>query len=174
MDYNLIINDKSVSVELEVEEENRFTASFGGNDYAVGYRRIGSNLICLDVDGKKTNAYVADTPEGKTVFINGRTYVINDEDQLNQSGTRKSSGGKTADEITPPMPAVVVSVMVKEGDAVEKGQGVVVVSAMKMETTLYAPFAGTVTKVSVQAGDKVMPGDILVDIAKQESDTDSE
>ena len=36
------------------------------------------------------------------------------------------------------MPAVVIAVSVKEGDIVEKGQGVVVVSAMKMETTLFA------------------------------------
>jgi pyruvate carboxylase len=39
---------------------------------------------------------------------------------------------------------------------------------MKMETTLFAPFDGTVKKVNVAEGDKVMPGDILVDIEKEE------
>jgi biotin carboxyl carrier protein len=55
---------------------------------------------------------------------------------------------------------------VSAGDAVVKGQAVVIVSAMKMETTLVAPFDGTVSKVNVAEGDKVMPGDVLVDIEK--------
>ncbi|MRR35573.1 hypothetical protein EG829_13030, partial [bacterium] len=54
-----------------------------------------------------------------------------------------------------------------EGDTVTKGQGVVVVSAMKMETTLQAPFAGMVTRVNTAEGDKVMPGMILVDIERK-------
>jgi 3-methylcrotonyl-CoA carboxylase alpha subunit len=62
------------------------------------------------------------------------------------------------------MPAVVIAVCVNEGDRIEKGQKVVVVSAMKMETTLVAPYNGMVTRVNVRENDKVMPGDILVDI----------
>jgi biotin carboxyl carrier protein len=56
--------------------------------------------------------------------------------------------------------------MVSEGDEVEKGQSVVVVSAMKMETTLSAPFKGKVTRINVKEGQKVMPGEMLVDIEK--------
>jgi len=70
------------------------------------------------------------------------------------------------------MPAVVISIPVSEGDVVEKGQAVVIVSAMKMETTLTAPFNGTVKKINTTEGDKVMPGDILVDIDKSESNQD--
>jgi biotin carboxyl carrier protein len=64
------------------------------------------------------------------------------------------------------MPSLVISVLVKAGDTVEKGQGVVVVSAMKMETTLMAPYAGKVRSVNVAEGDKAAPGDILVDIER--------
>jgi len=65
--------------------------------------------------------------------------------------------------------------MVSEGDDVEKGQGVVVVSAMKMETTLQAPFKGKVVQINVAEGDKVMPGQILVDIEREkEADSSSE
>ncbi|HPS94887.1 MAG TPA: biotin/lipoyl-binding protein, partial [Deltaproteobacteria bacterium] len=73
-------------------------------------------------------------------------------------------------EVTPPMPSVVVRIMVGEGDPVEKGQGVVVVSAMKMETTLQAPFKGKVLKVNAAEGDKVMPGQILVDIEREDEE----
>jgi 3-methylcrotonyl-CoA carboxylase alpha subunit len=71
-------------------------------------------------------------------------------------------------EITPPMPSVVVRIMIAEGDLVEKGQSVMVVSAMKMETTLQAPFKGKVLKINVAEGDKVMPGQILAVIERKE------
>ncbi|MFH2064588.1 MAG: biotin/lipoyl-containing protein [Pseudomonadota bacterium] len=168
MDYNLIINDKNIPVNVDLEGEDRFVISVGEKIITVGFDRIGDHLLCLEVNGKKVNTYIADIAEGRAIFFNGKTYLVSDADAVNQSGSRRSGGGKTVDEVTPPMPAVVVAVKVKKGDAVKKGQGVVVVSAMKMETTLFAPFDGTVTKVNVQAGNKVMPGDILVDIQKQE------
>jgi pyruvate/2-oxoglutarate dehydrogenase complex dihydrolipoamide acyltransferase (E2) component len=64
------------------------------------------------------------------------------------------------------MPAVVVSILVSQGDCVKQGDRVVVVSAMKMETTLTAPYDGRVRTVHVAVGDKVMPGQVLVDIEK--------
>jgi biotin carboxyl carrier protein len=62
------------------------------------------------------------------------------------------------------MPSVVVKILVQDGQRVEKGQGVVVVSAMKMETTLTAPHGGIVRKVNVAVGDKASPGQVLVEI----------
>jgi 3-methylcrotonyl-CoA carboxylase alpha subunit len=58
----------------------------------------------------------------------------------------------------------VVRILVAAGDTVEKGQGVVVVSAMKMEMTLVAPYSGTVRAVNTQVGDQVSPGEILAEI----------
>jgi biotin carboxyl carrier protein len=62
------------------------------------------------------------------------------------------------------MPAVVTKILVAEGETVEKGQGVVVVSAMKMDTTLAAPIDGVVARINVAEGDKVTPKQVLVDI----------
>ena len=62
------------------------------------------------------------------------------------------------------MPAVVIRLLVALGDAVKKGQPLIVLSAMKMEATLYAPYAGTVKKINAAAGEQVMPGLILVEI----------
>lgn len=171
MEYNLIINDKTFPVTLDIQDKNRCAVSIGDKQFSVGFDRIGEHLLSLEVNGKKINTYIADTPEGKEIFFNGKSYLVVDADALEQRGTKKSSGGKSSDEVTSPMPAVVIKVMVKEGDRVEKGQGVVVVSAMKMETTLFAPFAGCITKINVQTGDKVMPGVILVDIEKREENT---
>ena len=76
--------------------------------------------------------------------------------------------GSEPQNVTPPMPSVVVKVLVENGDAVTKGQGLVIVSAMKMETTLNAPYDGVVTGIHAEEGGKVMPGDILVDVKKND------
>jgi pyruvate carboxylase subunit B len=62
------------------------------------------------------------------------------------------------------MPGNIVDVLVAEGDTVAAGQPVLVVEAMKMETELQAPIAGSVASVNVQKGDRVTPGEALVQI----------
>jgi 3-methylcrotonyl-CoA carboxylase alpha subunit len=65
----------------------------------------------------------------------------------------------------------VVRVLTAVGDRVERGQGLVVVSAMKMEMTLKAPYSGTVRAVNTEVGAQVSPGEVLVEI---EPDTEGE
>ena len=65
------------------------------------------------------------------------------------------------------MPSVVVRILVEEGEQVKRGQGLVVVSAMKMETILRAPSDGIVRKINTVLDQKVSPGDILVEIQEE-------
>ena len=60
------------------------------------------------------------------------------------------------------MPGKVIRVLVREGDAVEVGQGLVVVEAMKMQNEMKAARTGTVVEVRVRDGDTVSAGDALV------------
>jgi pyruvate carboxylase subunit B len=62
------------------------------------------------------------------------------------------------------MPGRVVSVDVKVGDTVAKGQGVVVLEAMKMQNELVSPADGKVKAVHCKPGDNVDPGKVLVEI----------
>jgi biotin carboxyl carrier protein len=68
------------------------------------------------------------------------------------------------------MPSMVERILVVVGEMVEKGQSAIVVTAMKMEATLCAPYRGIVLKINVAEGDKVMPGQILIEIEKEETD----
>lgn len=65
-------------------------------------------------------------------------------------------------EIHAPMPALVVRVEVTAGQSVQKGDGLVILEAMKMENELKAPHAGTVKKVLVAGGSKVEKGELLL------------
>ena len=62
------------------------------------------------------------------------------------------------------MPGEVISVRVAAGDKVEKGDALVVLSAMKMEMVVSAPISGTVKSVSVETGAKLEGDDLLMEI----------
>ena len=60
------------------------------------------------------------------------------------------------------MPGKVIAVLISEGDKVEKGQGLVIVEAMKMENEVHSPVAGEVKEIKVKPGDTVEGGAVLV------------
>lgn len=75
------------------------------------------------------------------------------------------AGRSGADTLAAPMPGTVTVVKVAVGDAVEAGQSLLVVEAMKMEHVISAPHAGTVTELDVIAGATVAMDQILAVVA---------
>lgn len=170
MNYTLRIAGQDIPVEADLSDQGRVNATIAGRSVAARFTGISPNQIHLEVDGIGVNVFLADDHQGKLVNVGGTTFLVQDAEDLARSGPRRRGLKELPQEVTPPMPSVVVRIMVGQGDPVDKGQGVVVVSAMKMETTLQAPFKGKVLKVNVAEGDKVMPGEILVDIEREEGD----
>lgn len=87
---------------------------------------------------------------------------------LNEYVAGSASGRKHASEpghVSTTMPGNIVDVLVKEGDSVKAGQAVLITEAMKMETEVQASIAGTVKAIHVAKGDRVNPGEILIEIA---------
>ena len=68
------------------------------------------------------------------------------------------------EKITAPMPGTIVDILVKVGDTVAKGQLVALLEAMKMETEILAPDAGTVTEVHISKSAAVNLGDAIVSL----------
>lgn len=163
-----MIGEETVPVTIETDREYGFTAINGDNKQSVSCQVVSDHHLHLTVNGQAYNVFVNDETDGKTIVLNGHEYKVQDADELERKPSKKSGAGARPTKVTPVTPSVVVSVLVKEGEAVEEDQKVVVLSAMKMEVTLTAPFAGTVTAVNAAEGDQVAPGDILVDIEKTE------
>ncbi|HHU69084.1 MAG TPA: biotin/lipoyl-binding protein [Thermoanaerobacterales bacterium] len=81
-----------------------------------------------------------------------KTPVITKRPILEEGGT----------EIKAPMPGIIVSVNVKPGDEVTKGQVLMILEAMKMENEIMSPASGQVSSVNVVEGASVNTGDILI------------
>jgi len=167
MEYKLRINEEVKTVETRVTDDNAIQVTLDQETVDVSYDLISDHQIHLRVNGTGVNAFVLDGPDGKTVSIDGVSYLV--EDAQTPRSEKKRRGNNAPTEVTPVTPSVVISVLVKNEEAVKLGQGVIVLSAMKMETTLTAPFDGIVTAVNVAEGESVSPGQILVDIHGHEA-----
>jgi len=173
MKYRLKISEETADVDISVsagKQNAEFT--IGEKTYSVRYRAIPGNCLHMIVDGKGASAFVADGLQGKYVFLEGKSFLVQDADQLPSRRARRGGPDQTLGDVTPPMPAVVVRIMVEEGDLVKKGQGLIVVTAMKMETTLVAPSDGRVIKINTSIDAKVAPGDILVEVEEEEEENE--
>ena len=172
MKYNLTLQEKTTALTVSPAEEGAWEMETPEKRLAVTCRRIDDTHLFLTIDGVGCNAFVSDDGDAKQIMIDGAVYRVIDADA--QVRTTLSGGASLTQprEVTPPMPAVVVKIMVAVGQQVKAGDGLVVVSAMKMETILTAPFDARVVKINVTVDDKVAPGDILVDLeAAEEADT---
>jgi pyruvate carboxylase subunit B len=99
---------------------------------------------------------------GWTAEINGKRYPVEVRDPRNARRNSKNALGSGRQNVTAPMPGKVIRVLVKEGDPVETGQGLVVVEAMKMQNELKASRPARVVSVLAKAGDTIGAGDTLV------------
>lgn len=139
-----------------------------GDDIEVSFRRLTEGRIQFEMDGRSRVATVHSVGGGRHVALEGATHVVEEVQPVRRGGGMESAGSSGA--VYPPMPGVVVEVCVEVGDVVDKGQRLVLITAMKMETAVVAPRAGQIREVCVGAGDSVMPSDLLVALAEEETD----
>jgi biotin carboxyl carrier protein len=139
----------------------RFT--MGDQTLDVEVLQVQEGKLDLLIDGKRVTAYISSDNTQRWVTINGQTVVL-----AKSSGARKSghAGHYAADalRVTAPMPGQVRAVNVAEGDAVTKGQTLLVLEAMKMEIRIHAPQAGVVKKLIAKQGQTVERQQILIEI----------
>jgi 3-methylcrotonyl-CoA carboxylase alpha subunit len=122
--------------------------------------RSGSRLSFV-FQGQRHTADVLPTPGGFELWLAGQRFVFSAiEPGADTSGSVAGSG---AGDLVSKMPGKVLALLVEPGAQVHKGQPLLILEAMKMEHEMLAPSAGTVIAFRKAAGDRVMPGDLLVD-----------
>jgi acetyl/propionyl-CoA carboxylase alpha subunit len=114
------------------------------------------------IDGRSYDVKVVQGPNGLYIDLRGRRSVVEIRDPRTMTRRGRAGLGESRQTITAPMPGKIVRVLVKPGDAVEAGAGLVVVEAMKMQNELKATKPGRVLQVSAKQGDAVAGGEALV------------
>jgi len=142
-----------------------YRATIGDKTFDVEIIRADAERGKLEllVNGERFTAYVSVDGAKRWVTINGQTIVLS---KPATGAKRKSSGHDHASELAAPMPGLVRSVNVVEGEAVRKGQTLLVLEAMKMEIRIQAPFDGVVKSLTARVGQTVEHEQILVVLEK--------
>ncbi|CAM4032274.1 pyruvate carboxylase [Bacillus manliponensis] len=93
-----------------------------------------------------------------------REVIVKDESAKSTVAQRVKGDRNNPNHMNATMPGTVIKVVVKEGDEVKKGDTMAITEAMKMETTVQAPFSGIVKKIYVKDGEAIQTGDLLLEL----------
>jgi acetyl-CoA/propionyl-CoA carboxylase biotin carboxyl carrier protein len=134
----------------------------GGEAHAASAERTADGLL-LTVDGRTTTALVVSDGATTWLHLDGTAWSVTELPPLRRGGAAAEHDG----DVRSPMPGAVLAVRVALGDEVEEGEVLLVVEAMKMEHALAAPFAGTVTDLTVRTGDQVVVDQLLATVSRR-------
>jgi len=124
---------------------------------AVQTNEAGEEIYTVEVEGKSYTVAVANG--GDISAIAGAAAVA---PAAGSAAPVAATGGSP---VNAPLAGTVVKVLVKPGQAVAEGETIIILEAMKMETSVSAPAAGSIVEVRVQGGDSCAVGDVLVTLA---------
>ena len=164
MDYRCKTGEGETTLTCTLNDE-AFTTHIGDAEYTVSAVPVDAKKLHLLINGRGILAHVEPIEGGKRITIRGISVEVLDADRLPDTA---STPDELPGEVTPPMPSVVLAILVAPGDRVDKGAPLVTVTAMKMETTLTAPFDACVLSINTTAGAQVMPGEVLVGLEPKE------
>ncbi len=167
MKYFVVIGDNEYEVEVtERDADGLLELTLEGEKRLVDLKAFSDgNLYSAIVDGRSLEVAVHATEDGLNLFMEGKPFQVRVLSEMEHRLVGVGGGigalhGEVA--IKAPMPGLVLDVSILPGEAVEAGQRLVILEAMKMENELRAPRSGTVKSVHVTKGEKVEQGRILV------------
>ena len=164
MKKTFIINGEETAVEDMVIRQGEVSFTLGGKEYRFAAHAEGDGHFVLKHNGRNRSGFVArkNAKGVQPVFLHGGV-----EATVEQQGLERKRGqtGSKGNAHAAPMPGTIQKVLVKAGDAVEAGQPLVVMEAMKLQLTIEAAYDGTVEEVCCEAGGLVSDGALLVKVA---------
>lgn len=166
--YNITINGKTtLKTELNFNG-SKVGGTSNGKPVEADILNVGHQQYHLILNNHSYNIDVvkADYDEKKLVIkINGKKYTLDVKDKydelLHNLGL-DNIAAKKINDVKAPMPGMVLSILVNEGQQVKKGDSLLVLEAMKMENVLKSPTDGTIKKVIALKGTAVEKNQLLI------------
>ncbi len=142
--------------------------SVDGVTYNVDFMAVGNQPVySLVVNGTSVEAHVYSNEDVWQVLFHGTLFTACVEDER-EKRLRASLAGRVREHeeyhLKAPMPGMVVSIPVQDGQPVKRGEVLVILESMKMQNELRSPRDGKVTRVRVKAGDRVEQKDTMLSV----------
>jgi biotin carboxyl carrier protein len=159
MTVELRIDGRAVPLRLE-----RGATDWVAGGRAVSVLEVEPGIYSVLLDGRSFEARIEANGDRWIVTIRGRRFEIEvaDPRRMRRGGAALRGAGRA--QVAAPMPGRVLRVLAAEGDAVEAGQGLLVIEAMKMQNEIKAPQAGRLAVLHAKEGQAVAAGEILAAI----------
>ncbi len=164
MNYITTIDGREYAIEMLDEHHIRID----DQEYTIDFQTVGDQPVySLLLNGRSYDALVYPDEALWQVILQGEMYVANVEDER-EKRLRAAMGSNVSEHqeffLKAPMPGLVITVPVENGQAVQKGDVLLVLESMKMQNELRSPRAGTVNRVRVQAGSRVEKKETLLSV----------
>jgi len=162
MKLEVHISGQTRTVELQ-REAGGWRATIDGQSSTADVVEIAPNTLSVLLAGQSHEVCVTPSADGKLKLQTGaQEFSVEVLDPRTWSGRRHSGvEAEGRQQVIAPMPGKVVRLLVKAGDAVEAGQGLLVVEAMKMQNEIRSPKSGSVERVLASEGQAVNAGEVL-------------
>jgi len=164
MRYVATTGDREFLVEI-VDEHHIIV---DGVSYEIDFESVSEQTVySLLANNKSHEALIYESDEGWQVLLHGSQYVLVVEDERERRLRASLGGGPPQNvdyHLKAPMPGLIVTVSVEDGQEIEAGDVLVVLESMKMQNELKSPRPGKVSRVRVKPGDSVEQRDTLLSI----------
>jgi biotin carboxyl carrier protein len=162
MKWEVRIGKQTRVVELE-REDDRWRIALDGQPVDADAVEIAPNIFSILLRGQSHEIRVTPAPNGAlTLQAGSEEFTAEVIDPRAWSGRRQSAAeAEGRQQIVAPMPGKIVRLLVKAGDTVEAGQGLLVVEAMKMQNEIRSPKSGVVERLLAEEGQTVNAGEVL-------------
>ena len=124
--------------------------------------RVAPGVFSVLLDGRSFTVRTVHNGDEVRVWTSSGQHTISIADTRDQSGGHRRTTASGPMELRAQMPGKVIKLLVENGSAVQAGQGLIVVEAMKMQNEMKSPKDGTVTKIHVMEGATVTAGQALI------------
>jgi biotin carboxyl carrier protein len=163
--YQVTIGERIMRVELRRAGDRLFVKVDDGQERPVQLGQVHGALRSLVLGERTVELLAALDDDAVQLAIGGLEYraeVLDDAHARLASVAGGRVAGHARRELKAPMPGLLVKILCQVGDAIEAGQPLAVLQAMKMENELSLPRGGRVTSIGAESGQTVEQGQVLV------------
>jgi biotin carboxyl carrier protein len=149
------------NVTIERKDKYYFVI-YDNTEYKIEAEEIKPGQLKIKIGDRVVKSIITEGEKEKYVFVDGAVFKVRPVELTGLKKQKKKDKG----DLSSPISGKVVSVKVKKGDSVKKGDVLMVIEAMKMEYLIRAPFAGLIKKINFKENEQIEIGQLTLELSE--------